>query len=83
MNVNIEELRVQKNESGFTVFMGPIIYTDAPYDRLKRYPKHKSSFLRVMRETEEELTDNSKKVMGQWIKEIEELKDEDFDINQE
>ena len=50
-HVKVGEMTIQKNESGYTIFFGPIIGSDAPYERLNTEPIYKQMFIRTLRES--------------------------------
>lgn len=74
ISINTGDVTVTKNEEGYTVFVGPIIYTDAPYERLKQDDLYRKRFLDILYDIEEMLKDNKKTQMKNWIRDVRDLK---------
>lgn len=71
-NVKVDKMTIQKNESGYTLFYGPIIGSDAPYERLSTDPLYKQIFIRTLRESMAIVEEEDKTKLKKWLKELEE-----------
>ena len=70
-HVKVGEMTIQKNESGYTIFFGPIIYSDAPYERLNTDPIYKQMFIRTLRESMALVDEEDGTKLKKWLKEME------------
>ena len=70
-HVKVGEMTIQKNESGYTIFFGPIIGSDAPYERLNTEPIYKQMFIRTLRESMALVDEEDGTKLKKWLKELE------------
>ena len=70
-HVKVGEMTIQKNESGYTIFFGPIIGSDAPYERLNTEPIYKQMFIRTLRESMALVNEEDEAKLKKWLKEME------------
>ena len=71
-HVKVGEMTIQKNESGYTIFFGPIIGSDAPYERLNTEPIYKQMFIRTLRESMALVDEEDGTKLKKLLKELEE-----------
>ena len=71
-HVKVGEMTIQKNESGYTIFFGPIIGSDAPYERLNTEPIYKQMFIRTLRESMALVDEEDGTKLKKWLKDLEE-----------
>ena len=71
-HVKVGVMTIQKNKSGYTIFYGPIIGSDAPYERLNTDPSYKQMFIRTLRESMALVDEEDKAKLKKWLKELEE-----------
>ena len=71
-HVKVGEMTIQKNELGYTLFYGPIIGSDAPYERLNTDPLYKQMFIRTLRESIALVDEEDGTKLKKWLEELEE-----------
>ena len=70
--VKVGEMSIEKNESGYTLFFGPIIGSDAPYERLNTDLTYKQEFIRTLRESMALVDEEDRTKLKRWLKDVEE-----------
>lgn len=68
--VKVGEMTIEKNESGYTLFIGPIILSDAPYERLNTDPTYKQEFIRTLRESMALVDEEDRTKLKRWLEEV-------------
>ena len=71
--VKVGEMTIEKNKSGYTIFLGPIIVSDAPYERLNTDLTYKQEFIRTLRESMALVDEEDRTKLKRWLEDVEKI----------